>query len=128
MLSHTSQGPPGETFCYQGNRFGFVFGVFGAATPEKFLDGEAVTRRILDPLGMEHTLPRPGVKITDSIRARLAIPYEGFDAKTGEPTPRPESARAERSLPFGRILLERQGPRAICHRLAKPSPDPGEGP
>jgi CubicO group peptidase (beta-lactamase class C family) len=30
VLSHTSQGPPGEAFAYQGGRFGFVLGVFGS--------------------------------------------------------------------------------------------------
>jgi CubicO group peptidase (beta-lactamase class C family) len=83
VLSHTSQGPPGETFAYQGNRFGFVLGVFG--TPESY--GEAVARRILGPLHMDHTLPRPGVALTDELRALLATHYDGFDAATGAPSP-----------------------------------------
>jgi CubicO group peptidase (beta-lactamase class C family) len=82
VLSHTSQGPPGETFAYQGNRFGFVLGVFGS--PELY--GEAVSRRILGPLHMEHTFPRPGVRMTDELKALLATHYDGFDA-AGEATP-----------------------------------------
>lgn len=85
VLSHTSQGVLGETFCYQGNRFGFVLGVFGAATPEQFLDGEAVTRRILQPLAMDHTLPRPGAKIDDAVRSRLAKTYGSYDPSNGAP-------------------------------------------
>jgi CubicO group peptidase (beta-lactamase class C family) len=83
VLSHTSQGPPGETFVYQGNRFGFVLGVFGS--PESY--GAAVARRILGPLRMEHTFPRPGVRMTAELKALLATPYAGFDAATGEPMP-----------------------------------------
>ncbi len=87
VLSHTSQGPPGETYCYQGNRFGFVYGIFGTATPEKFIDGEATAHRIFVPLHMKNTLPQPGIKLTDEWRARLATNYGGFDATSGEPIP-----------------------------------------
>jgi CubicO group peptidase (beta-lactamase class C family) len=88
-LTHTSQGPLGETYCYQGNRFGLVLGVFGTATPEKFLNGEAVARRILDPLHMENTFPRPGVAITDALKARVVKTYAEFNPTTGDPIPSP---------------------------------------
>jgi CubicO group peptidase (beta-lactamase class C family) len=84
VLSHTSQGPLGEVYCYQGNRFGFVLGVFGT-TPESY--GEAVARRLFRPLHMDHTLPQPGVALTDERRSSLATPYGGFDPATGKPTP-----------------------------------------
>lgn len=84
VLSHTSQGPPGEVYCYEGNRFGFVLGVFGT-TPESY--GEAVDRRIFRPLHMDHTLPRPGVVLTDALRSSLATQYGEFDAATGQPIP-----------------------------------------
>jgi CubicO group peptidase (beta-lactamase class C family) len=83
VLSHTSQGPPGEAFAYQGGRFGFVLGVFGS--PAAY--GEAVGRRILDPLGMEHTFPRPGARMTEKVKATLVTHYDGFDKGSGEPTP-----------------------------------------
>lgn len=85
VLSHTSQGVPGEAFCYQGSRFNFVYGVFGTATSESFAD--AVARRILDPLHMQHTFPRPGIRMTNEELAHLATPYGGFDAATGAPMP-----------------------------------------
>jgi CubicO group peptidase (beta-lactamase class C family) len=84
VLSHTSQGDPGETYYYQGNRFVFVYGIFGTATSESY--EEAITRRILDPLHMEQTYPRSGIRMSKAQLALLATPYEHFDSK-GEPIP-----------------------------------------
>jgi hypothetical protein len=83
VLSHTSQGTPGETYCYEGNRFGFVLGVFGT-TPESY--GEAVAERVFRPLRMDHTLPRPGVELTTELKTTPATQYGPFDAATGKPT------------------------------------------
>jgi CubicO group peptidase (beta-lactamase class C family) len=99
VLSHTSQGPPGEVYCYEGNRFGFILGVFGA-TPESY--GEAVAQRLFRPLHMDHTLPQPGLELTDKIRASLATPYSGFDPATGKPTP-------VRNPPFPRDFFPSSG-------------------
>ncbi|HZB46975.1 MAG TPA: serine hydrolase [Pyrinomonadaceae bacterium] len=55
LLSHTSEGNPGERYRYNGNRFGELDKVVERATGEPF--ATHLIRDILDPLGMSETAP-----------------------------------------------------------------------
>jgi CubicO group peptidase (beta-lactamase class C family) len=55
LLSHTSEGNPGEQYRYNGNRFGELDKVVQRATGKPF--GELLIANILDPLGMNETAP-----------------------------------------------------------------------
>ena len=55
LLSHTSEGNPGEQYRYNGNRFGELDKVVQGATGKSF--GELLIANILDPLGMNETAP-----------------------------------------------------------------------
>lgn len=83
VLSHTSQGRPlGATYLYQGNRFNFVWGVFGTATADSYQD--ALSKRILQPVGMSDSFPQTGVDFTDGHRSRVATPYR-YEQSTDGP-------------------------------------------
>jgi CubicO group peptidase (beta-lactamase class C family) len=55
LLSHTSEGKPGEQYRYNGNRFSELDKVVQKATGKSF--GEVLIANILDPLGMNETAP-----------------------------------------------------------------------
>jgi CubicO group peptidase (beta-lactamase class C family) len=55
LLSHTSEGNPGENYSYNGNRFGELDKVIQQATGKSF--AELLITDILDPLGMSETAP-----------------------------------------------------------------------
>ncbi len=55
LLSHTSEGNPGEQYRYNGNRFGELEKVIQRATGKSF--GELLIANILEPLGMNQTAP-----------------------------------------------------------------------
>lgn len=55
LLSHTSEGNPGEQYRYNGNRFAELDKVIQKATGKSF--GELLIANILDPLGMNETAP-----------------------------------------------------------------------
>ena len=55
LLSHTSEGNPGEQYRYNGNRFGELDKVIQRATNKSF--GELLIANILDPLDMNETAP-----------------------------------------------------------------------
>jgi CubicO group peptidase (beta-lactamase class C family) len=55
LLSHTSEGNPGEQYRYNGNRFAELDKVIQRATNKSF--GELLIANILDPLGMNETGP-----------------------------------------------------------------------
>jgi CubicO group peptidase (beta-lactamase class C family) len=55
LLSHTSEGNPGESYRYNGNRFGELDKVVQRATGKSF--GELLIANILDPLDMTETAP-----------------------------------------------------------------------
>ena len=55
MLSHTSEGNPGEQYRYNGNRFAELDKVVERATGKSF--AELLIANILDPLGMTETAP-----------------------------------------------------------------------
>lgn len=57
LLSHTSEGVPGESFRYSGNRFAELDKVLLGATRQTF--AELVGQRILAPLSLDSTSPNP---------------------------------------------------------------------
>ena len=57
LLSHTSEGVPGEQFRYNGDRFALLDQVIQRATSESF--ATRVMARIVTPLALEHTAPNP---------------------------------------------------------------------
>ena len=73
LLSHTSEGDPGEKYRYNGNRFAELDKVIEKATGKSF--AELLIANILDPLGMNETTPSmPGQRF-DTVSKTLAQPY-----------------------------------------------------
>ena len=68
LLSHTSEGNPGEQYHYNGNRFSELDKVIQKASGKSF--GELLIANILDPLGMNETAPNvPRIVSTKSPNA-----------------------------------------------------------
>src|SRR6185503_9441974 len=68
LLSHTSEGNPGEQYRYNGNRFAELDKVIEKATGKTF--AELLIANILDPLGMNDTAPNvPTIVSTKSPNA-----------------------------------------------------------
>lgn len=69
LLSHTSEGNPGENYRYNGNRFGELDKVVQRATGKSF--AELLISEILDPLGMDETAPNmpPVVRVSSGSEA-----------------------------------------------------------
>jgi CubicO group peptidase (beta-lactamase class C family) len=57
LLSHTSEGVPGEEFRYNGDRFALLDQVIQHASNESF--ATRVVKRIITPLALEQTAPNP---------------------------------------------------------------------
>ena len=55
LLTHTSEGEPGSTFIYNGDRFGLLDQVILRSSGESF--GQRLVRLILAPLQLTHTAP-----------------------------------------------------------------------
>ncbi len=71
LLSHTSEGNPGEQYRYNGNRFAELDKVVQVATGKSF--SELLIANILDPLGMNETAPNvPRIVSTKSPNAGAA--------------------------------------------------------
>jgi CubicO group peptidase (beta-lactamase class C family) len=80
LLSHTSEGNPGERYRYNGNRFAELDKVIQGATGKSF--GELLIANILDPLGMNETAPNvPRIVSTRSPSATTAAAAE-IEVKT----------------------------------------------
>ena len=62
LLSHTSEGTPGQRYQYNGARYGQLSQVVLAATGRSLQ--EWVYERIIQPLGMENTAPSPPAACT----------------------------------------------------------------
>lgn len=58
LLTHTSEGIPGELYRYSGNRFGQLDKVLAGVTGHSF--AREVGERILAPLSLTNTCPNPG--------------------------------------------------------------------
>ncbi|HEX8474964.1 MAG TPA: serine hydrolase [Pyrinomonadaceae bacterium] len=90
LLSHTSEGNPGEQYRYSGNRFAELDKVIRKASGKSF--AELLIANILDPLGMNESAPNvpPATtfrspndadrKAEDEVRAALTSFVEGFNA------------------------------------------------
>jgi CubicO group peptidase (beta-lactamase class C family) len=57
LMSHTSEGVPGSSYSYNGNRFSLLDSVITRATGKSF--AAAVHERIIVPLGLKHLAPSP---------------------------------------------------------------------
>ena len=72
VLSHTSEGRPGEAYSYSGNIYGDLTWVLEEVTGRSY--PRLLQERIFDPLGMERSVPghmRPG----DEMLPEVARPY-----------------------------------------------------
>ncbi len=70
LLSHTSNGTPGERFQYDGNRFDYLTAVIEKKTGKPFVN--VVVETFFDPLGMSDSVPYHSiVKDADKWRASL---------------------------------------------------------
>ena len=70
LLSHTSEGVPGEQFRYNGDRYALLDQVIQRATGQSF--ATRVMQRIVTPLDLRHTAPNP--------RDAVAFAASGLDA------------------------------------------------
>src|SRR5262249_33507730 len=71
VLSHTSEGKPGEAFAYSSGRFKLLTPAIEKAAGERFAD--ALSDKIFAPLKMTNTLSNVGAE--DGAIANLARPY-----------------------------------------------------
>jgi CubicO group peptidase (beta-lactamase class C family) len=79
LLSHTSEGKPGEQYRYNGNRFGELDKVVQRSTGKSF--GELLIANILDPLSMNETAPNvPRIVNTKSPSAASRVAEEEVKA------------------------------------------------
>ncbi len=77
LLTHTSEGTPGETHSYNGNRYGLLGGVIEGATGSSF--AELLGERILLPVGMMDTALNPIDSWDDGTNTR----FEDFARSAG---------------------------------------------
>ena len=91
LLTHTSEGVPGETFRYNGDRFGLLDSVISVAAGRTF--GALVAERIIVPLALEHTAPNPSDSIDFALAGHDRESFERNLAKgyalDGEGRPKP---------------------------------------
>jgi len=80
LLNHTSRGVPGDSYRYDGSRFGRIDAIFEVAAGKTF--GELLVERILRPLELTRTAPNvedPAFDLTglspEEFRANTARPY-----------------------------------------------------
>jgi CubicO group peptidase (beta-lactamase class C family) len=57
LMSHTSEGTPGTTYAYNGDRFGLIDAVIAQAAGKPF--GAALQERIIARIGLQRTAPNP---------------------------------------------------------------------
>ena len=73
LLSHTSEGVPGEQFRYNGDRFALLDHVIQRATGESF--AMRVMERIVVPLALDRTAPNPLDPVAFAASGRDAMTY-----------------------------------------------------
>ena len=73
LLSHTSEGVPGEQFRYNGDRYALLDQVIQGATGESF--ATRVMERIATPLDLQHTAPNPLNAVAFAASGRDAPTY-----------------------------------------------------
>jgi CubicO group peptidase (beta-lactamase class C family) len=77
LLTHTSQGVPGENYRYNGFLFGFLSSVIEAASGEDF--DKNLVKTIIKPLDMSSTIPSWDDQLRDRTLVERAIYYrKGF--------------------------------------------------
>ncbi len=79
LLNHTSRGVPGDSYRYDGGRFGRIDAVLEGATGRTF--GELLVERILRPLALENTAPN----VEDAAFGLTGLSREAFRANTARP-------------------------------------------
>ncbi len=78
VISHTSEGKPGDNFVYHGGRYNFVYGVFekiSGNTNHYQACAQEFRKRIEEPLGLTSTLPGYPADIKDPRIPRITTPY-----------------------------------------------------
>lgn len=78
ILSHTSEGAPGDHYLYNGNRFNFLYGVFekmSGNTQHYHACAQEFRQRIQQPLGLSSTLPGYPTDKNDPRISRITTPY-----------------------------------------------------
>src|SRR5262249_41248847 len=79
LLSHTSEGVPGEEFRYNGDRFALLDQVIERASGESF--ATRVMKRIVTPLALDQTAPNPLNAAAFAASGRDATTYVAKMAK-----------------------------------------------
>ncbi|MDX6383543.1 MAG: hypothetical protein QOK48_1116 [Blastocatellia bacterium] len=73
LFTHTSQSsPPGESYLYSGNRYGFLTPVVESCSGQSFR--EALAKTILDPLAMNDSVPGQDMEFPSPQTAALFTP------------------------------------------------------
>lgn len=73
LVTHTSQGsPPGQTYIYNGDRYNFLTPVIDACGGQPFR--EALAKTILDPLGMQDSVPGQDMEFPSEQVAAMFTP------------------------------------------------------
>jgi CubicO group peptidase (beta-lactamase class C family) len=78
VLSHTSEGKPGDNFMYNGNRYNFVYGVFeklSGNTHHYQACAQEFRKRIEEPLSLTSTLAGYPADLKDPRIPRITTPY-----------------------------------------------------
>src|SRR5581483_5966236 len=78
VLSHTSEGKPGDQFMYNGGRYNFVYGVFeklSGNTIHYQAGAQEFRKRVEEPLALTSTLAAHPADTKDPRIARIATPY-----------------------------------------------------
>lgn len=78
VLSHTSEGKPGDNFVYSGNRYNFVYGVFeklSGNTNHYQAGAQEFRKRVEEPLGLTSTLTGYPSDKKDPRIPRITTPY-----------------------------------------------------
>jgi CubicO group peptidase (beta-lactamase class C family) len=114
LLSHTSEGNPGEQYRYNGNRFSELDKVIQGSTGKSF--AELLIANILDPLGMNETAPNvPRIRATTSpntagqaaeaeVKAALMNIVEGLNSGNVDQVERRLAPQQNRFPPEGGLL------------------------
>lgn len=78
VISHTSEGKPGDNFVYHGGRYNFVYGVFeklSGNTHHYQACAQEFRKRVEEPLGLTSTLAGYPTDLKDPRIPRIATPY-----------------------------------------------------
>lgn len=73
LLAHTSENPPGSYFMYNGDRYGLLAVIASKIEHQSFED--IMLERIIQPLGLESTIPTTLLNQHPEIHAKLSNPY-----------------------------------------------------